>query len=67
LSDLQAECTPGYYNNEGEKVADETGAQKYRYFLGETYGPGWDAFEKLLQDWRDKGDLAGLVLDTGQR
>lgn len=20
-----------------------------------------------LQDWRDKGDLAGLVLDTGQR
>ncbi|MCK9926500.1 NAD(P)/FAD-dependent oxidoreductase [Frankia sp. Mgl5] len=48
------ECTPGYYNSEGESNA--------RWFLGEPYGPGFYAFEELLQEWRDAGDLAGLVL-----
>ena len=48
------ECTPGYYNNEGGKVI--------RSHLGEMYGPGFYAFEELLRVWRDKGDMAGLVL-----
>jgi hypothetical protein len=34
--------------------------------LGETYGLGWTAFGKLLQDWRDKGALDGLVLTPEQ-
>ncbi|HET8711692.1 MAG TPA: NAD(P)/FAD-dependent oxidoreductase, partial [Spongiibacteraceae bacterium] len=63
LTDFQAECTPSYYNNEGAKVEDEKGEKKYRWFLGEGYGPGWTAFENLLKEWRDKGDLAGLVLE----
>jgi cyclohexanone monooxygenase len=50
------ECTPGYYNNEGEEVL--------RSHLGEPYGPGFYAFDRLLQDWRDKGDMDGLVLGT---
>ena len=29
-------------------------------------GPGWEAFETLLQAWRDAGDMEGLVLETGQ-
>ncbi|HEY8385326.1 MAG TPA: NAD(P)/FAD-dependent oxidoreductase [Porticoccaceae bacterium] len=61
MSDFQAECTPSYYNNEGEKVEDEKGQKKYRYFLGEPYGPGWAAFESMLEAWREKGDLEGLV------
>jgi cation diffusion facilitator CzcD-associated flavoprotein CzcO len=64
MVDFQTECTPSYYNNEGEKVADEKGDKKFRYFLGEGYGPGWNAFDKLLQDWRDKGNLDGLVLES---
>jgi cation diffusion facilitator CzcD-associated flavoprotein CzcO len=54
LSDFQRQCPPSYFNNEGEVNA------KFALFRG--YGPGWDAFQKLLQDWRDKGDLEGLVL-----
>jgi cation diffusion facilitator CzcD-associated flavoprotein CzcO len=54
LSDFQRQCPPSYFNNEGEANA------KFALFRG--YGPGWDAFQKLLQDWRDKGDLNGLVL-----
>lgn len=50
------ECTPGYFNNEGE--------EKLRWFLGEPYGPGFYAFEELLEQWRNKGDLEGLVLET---
>ena len=57
-----AECTPSYFNNEGEPDIDENGNEKYRFYLGETYGPGWDAFVKLLESWRNKGDLEGLVL-----
>jgi hypothetical protein len=31
--------------------------------LFRAYGPGWDAFQKMLQDWRDQGDLKGLVVE----
>jgi cation diffusion facilitator CzcD-associated flavoprotein CzcO len=62
LTELRRECTPGYYNNEGETRIGSDGKEKYRSFLGETYGPGWTAFENMLQQWRDKGDLAGLVV-----
>jgi cyclohexanone monooxygenase len=50
------ECTPSYYNNEGE--------EKLRYFLGEPYGKGFYAFDKLIRQWRDRGDLEGLTLQT---
>ncbi|WP_018638847.1 flavin-containing monooxygenase [Parafrankia elaeagni] len=49
------ECTPGYYNNEGE--------QRIRSVLGDPYWPGFYAMDDLLQAWRDTGDLAGLTLD----
>ncbi|MBP6682618.1 MAG: monooxygenase, partial [Halioglobus sp.] len=57
-----AECTPSYFNNEGKPDLDENGNEKYRFYLGETYGPGWDAFVGLLENWRNKGDLEGLVV-----
>ena len=53
ISQFQRECTPSYFNNEGDE-------KKARWFLGESYGLGWDAFQQLMQAWRDKGDLAGL-------
>ena len=49
------ECTPGYYNNEGE--------QEIRSVLGDPYWPGFYVFEDLLQAWRDSGELEGLVQD----
>ncbi|MFA1546306.1 flavin-containing monooxygenase [Actinomadura chokoriensis] len=49
------ECTPGYYNSEGE--------QRQRSHLGEPYWLGFYAMEELLQDWRDSGEMDGLVLD----
>ena len=54
LSDFQGHCPPSYFNNEGEAKA------KFALFRG--WGHGWDAFQKLLQDWRAQGDLQGLVL-----
>ncbi len=64
ISDFQRECTPSYFNNEGEADVDSEGNQKLRWYLGEGYGPGWPAFMQLLQDWRDQGDLAGLEVET---
>lgn len=58
-SAFDAQCTPGYYNNEGGG-----GGEGIRSHLGEPYGPGFYAFEDLLRSWRDKGDLDGLVLGT---
>jgi cyclohexanone monooxygenase len=47
-------CTPGYYNNEG-KPGD-------RSLQNGFYGGGAVGFIKLIQEWRDKGDLEGLEL-----
>lgn len=60
------DCTPGYFNNEGQPDVDEHGNENYRFYLGELYGLGWDAFVKVLQDWRDRGDLTGLIVDSKQ-
>ncbi len=66
VSQLVMECTPGYYNNEGEAHITAEGKKKYRFFLGDVYGPGWDAFQQLLQEWRDNGNLEGLVLERDE-
>ncbi len=48
------ECTPGYYNNEGnpEAMTVKNGS----------YGAGPVAFVKILEDWRAEGELRGLEL-----
>ncbi len=48
------ECTPGYYNNEGNVRAMSV--------RNGSYGAGPVAFAKLLADWRSDGSLAGLEL-----
>jgi cation diffusion facilitator CzcD-associated flavoprotein CzcO len=55
LSEFQRQCPPGYFTNEGE--------DKPKWALFRSYGHGWHAFQKLLQDWRTQGDLEGLVLE----
>ncbi|CAN5413997.1 NAD(P)/FAD-dependent oxidoreductase [soil metagenome] len=55
-SAFSRECTPSYFNNEGE------GDGKAKWRLFRAYAPGWDAFQTLLSAWRDKGDMEGLAL-----
>ncbi len=64
ISAFQRECTPSYFNNEAAEVTTEKGEKKMRSYLGETYGLGYYVFEKLLEDWRAAGDLAGLMLQA---
>ena len=48
-------CTPGYYNNEGT----------LRTGLGAgTYTPGINAFNAMLQEWREQGEMKGLEVGT---
>jgi cyclohexanone monooxygenase len=49
------ECTPGYYNNEGQPspLAIQNGS----------YGKGAIAFVQLLEEWRAEGELKGLELE----
>ena len=51
---FQEQCTPGYYNNEGQPAAGG--------FLGSSYGKGPMAFFQLLADWRADGSFAGLEI-----
>jgi len=51
---FQAECTPGYYNNEGKPNA--------RAVQNGFYGAGPIAFVKVLEDWRAAGAFEGLEL-----
>ncbi|MBK8131954.1 MAG: NAD(P)/FAD-dependent oxidoreductase [Gammaproteobacteria bacterium] len=53
-----AECTPGYYNNEGKGVEGNG-------FLAGQYGGGSMAFFQLLADWRAEGNLRGLEIRRG--
>jgi hypothetical protein len=55
LSVILNECTPSYFTNEGEKEA--------KWFLFRGWGPGWDDFQRVLQEWRDQGDMAGMTID----
>jgi cyclohexanone monooxygenase len=55
-SSFQEQCTPGYYNNEGQP-GEGPG------WFGGTYGGGSQAFFTILRKWRASGDLAGLELD----
>jgi cyclohexanone monooxygenase len=47
-------CTPGYYNGEGQ-ITDLARRAS-------SYGSGPSAYFKLTEQWREKGDLAGLEL-----
>ncbi len=47
-------CTPGYYNREGN--TSNINRQN------SPYAPGINAFNALLKEWRDKGDMAGMAL-----
>ncbi len=51
---FQEQCTPGYYNNEGQPAVGG--------FLGSSYGNGPMAFFQLLADWRNAGTYEGLEL-----
>jgi cation diffusion facilitator CzcD-associated flavoprotein CzcO len=53
VSAMTARCPPGYFNNEG-------GENKWALFPG--WGYGWDHFENMLAEWRQKGDMEGMVL-----
>jgi cyclohexanone monooxygenase len=52
--DFLAACTPGYYNNEGD-------TSSFGIFE-QIYTPGINKFNELLAEWREKGDLEGLLL-----
>lgn len=47
------DCTPGYYNNEGQPIPEE--AHSYA-----GYPQGAPAFFEYIRGWRESGDFAGL-------
>ena len=51
---FQAECTPGYYNNEGKPNPKSV--------QNGSYGAGPVKFFKVIEDWRADGTLEGLEL-----
>ena len=54
--DFLESCTPGYYNNEGELDDLSKG------LATQAYAPGINAFNALLADWREQGDLQGFEI-----
>ncbi len=49
-----AECTPGYYNREGQGSGGN--------MQNSPYAPGINAFNALLMEWRQAGNLEGMDL-----
>jgi cyclohexanone monooxygenase len=48
-----ADCTPGYYNNEGQDPGEQA-----KYYVG--YPAGASAFFSYLKTWRESGAFEGL-------
>ncbi|MEQ8859050.1 MAG: NAD(P)/FAD-dependent oxidoreductase [Pseudomonadales bacterium] len=48
------QCTPGYYNREGKGSGGN--------MQNSPYAPGINAFNSLLAQWREKGNLEGMKL-----
>lgn len=48
------DCTPGYYNNEGQDLGHAD-----RYYVGYPYGAS--AYFKYLARWREAGTFEGLA------
>jgi cyclohexanone monooxygenase len=53
--DFLESCTPGYYNNEGQPNGELVRRNG-------SFAPGIMAFSKILDDWRESGELQGLTL-----
>jgi cation diffusion facilitator CzcD-associated flavoprotein CzcO len=58
MTSFLADCTPGYYNNEGH-----FGEQ--RFPLGGGYHQGAPAYFRYIDQWRKSGDFAGLEFGNG--
>ncbi|CAM3874971.1 NAD(P)/FAD-dependent oxidoreductase [Kibdelosporangium persicum] len=54
LYKFQAECTPGYYNNEGQPRE-----------RSQSFGKGAVAFHALLRDWRQNGGMDDVLVTSG--
>ena len=52
---FRAECTPGYYNNEG-KAGNPDG------FFTTSYGAGPIRFHRILDEWREDGRMDGAAI-----
>lgn len=55
MTDYLSSCTPGYYNGEGTASGTDG-------FLQGHYSEGGVQFYALLREWRETGELAGLIL-----
>jgi cation diffusion facilitator CzcD-associated flavoprotein CzcO len=51
--EFQLECTPGYYNNEGQ-------LDRGPGFVGGLYGGGPIEFQKIVDEWLSEGGMKGL-------
>jgi len=55
--DFYRECTPSYYNNEGDP-------SQYRGFLSQRYGGGFAKYREMVLNWLDDG-MPGLEFKSG--
>lgn len=54
-------CGPNYFNDEGAVLSEE---EKMKAMRGTTYPLGVLAFQKVLQKWREEGNLEGAILSS---
>ncbi|MFP6781805.1 MAG: NAD(P)/FAD-dependent oxidoreductase, partial [Gammaproteobacteria bacterium] len=59
MTEYLSNCTPGYYNGEGQAEGSEG-------FLQGHYGEGGVQFYALLNNWLEQGDLKGLTLKKSE-
>ncbi|KAI3399307.1 hypothetical protein diail_7262 [Diaporthe ilicicola] len=57
-------CTPGYMTNEGEGFGKQPEpAEAKKMARASPWSGGLLSYDKVLAEWREKGDFAGLVIE----
>jgi len=53
-------CTPSYYNREGEADRERSSTEQMKAARSAPWGQGIESYLEVLGDWRSKGDLQGF-------
>lgn len=57
-------CTPSYYNNEGEMFKAVSPEEQMKKARGAPYGDGVESYVRVLEAWRKEGNMEGLTISA---
>ncbi|KAF2715939.1 monooxygenase [Polychaeton citri CBS 116435] len=62
---VNGQCTPSYFNNEGETVGYLSSARRQELARRSQWGDGLQSYVRQLENWRESGFLRDIIIGNG--